>query len=145
MTTSAPYGFFYPEPEDTAPLVFIVGGIGITPCFSIIKDQLTRQTGRPLHLFYSNQTAVDIVFQEALDALAAPGSLTISYYITREVPTDPALTAGRMTPASIRAALPDPSACEFFICGSMDFTKALWQGLRDEGLNPFQLYTEGFF
>ncbi|MEY3784050.1 MAG: hypothetical protein RLZZ230_372 [Candidatus Parcubacteria bacterium] len=144
ISTSAPYGFFYPELSDTTELAFVVGGIGIAPCLSIIKHLTHINDDRPIHLFYSNRTVDDIAFKTELDTLAKyKHSLSVHYYLTRETETN--YKVGRVTPEQILNQLPNIQNTEIFLCGAMDFTKSLWRGLRDAGLPPHQIYTEGFF
>lgn len=146
LVTSAPYGFFYPEPEETTPLIFVVGGIGVTPCLSIIKDLAQQQSTRPVVLHYSNQSEADITFLTELSELADEyPPLTVHHYVTRVKPAGIDATFGRLTPAEVVASAELRDESEFFICGAMDFTSALWKGLRAEGVPQYQLYTEGFF
>jgi len=146
LTTSQPYGYFYPEPDDTSDLVFVVGGIGITPCLSIIKNLVHTKSPRTIHLLYSNQTEADIAFKDELAVLAKTNQqLYIHHFITREKPKTEGLLTGRITPTEIFKLIADPMAAEFFLCGSMNFTKSLWKELRNTGVPQHQLYTEGFF
>lgn len=146
LKTSQPYGFFYPEPEEENDIVFIIGGIGITPALSIIKDLTYKKSTRPIHLFYSNQTEKDILFAEELSELKKQNpNLSVQHFITREKPKTETLTAGRMTPDKIINLVPASDVAEFFLCGSMDFTKSLWKDLKDGGVDTYRLYTEGFF
>ncbi|MEN9921991.1 MAG: hypothetical protein RL097_267, partial [Candidatus Parcubacteria bacterium] len=146
ITTSAPYGFFYPEPDDTTPLVFLAGGIGIAPILSIINDLNCRDDERRVSLFYSNKTIANIAFFSELASLEkANPSLTIQHCITREVIESDTYHTGRITPELIAATIPDYKNVDFFLCGSMDFTKSLWKSLREYGIPAHHLYTEGFF
>lgn len=146
ITTSAPYGFFYPEPEDITPLVFLAGGIGIAPILSIINDLNCRDDERRVSLFYSNKTIADIAFFSELTSLKKTNpSLTIQHCITREVIESNTYHAGRITPELIAGTVPKIHDVDFFLCGSMDFTKSLWKSLREYGIPAHHLYTEGFF
>ncbi|MCA9357471.1 hypothetical protein KC872_04630, partial [Candidatus Kaiserbacteria bacterium] len=98
VTTSAPYGYFYPEPEDKTPLVLIAGGIGITPCFSISKDLLEKNDPRKIHLLYSNQTESDIVFVSEINELSsASDNFSVTHFITRETPHSTGYQTGRLS------------------------------------------------
>jgi len=146
LTTSAPYGFFYPEQDETTDLAFIAGGIGITPCLSIIETLLYAHSSRKISLLYSNRTMHDIIFKNELDALQQLfPSLDITYFVTREEVSEPHFVHGRMTASSILSSLQAPSLTDFFICGSIDFTKGLWSELKTGGVKSTQIYTEGFF
>jgi len=151
ITTSLPYGFFYPEPDESSGLAFVIGGIGITPCMSIIGDLLEHDYQKPITLFYSNRTQADIVFKNALDTLSQKHpNFKIHYFITREPIQGRALngqsvTYDRMTADFITTNVPDPHETDFFICGSIDFTKDMWKSLKTEGIEHTRLFTEGFF
>lgn len=146
ITTSAPYGFFYPESEEALPLVCIAGGIGITPILSIITDLSHKQDPRSLYLFYSNKTEADIVFQDKLEELTLLNHhLSVHHFITRQAIIKPGYNSGRISLAQIQKFIPETDKADFFLCGAMDFTRSLWKSLRDGGVQQQQIYTEGFF
>lgn len=143
IITSAPYGFFCPEDASTLPLVCITGGIGIAPCISIIEDMLHRRIPRPLSLFCAFPEERSVVFRARLDALAQ--RCTTAVHITREKPRTPHWHHGRFNAAHICAQVPEPTRAEFFLCGSMHFTRDLWKSFRAAGIPQEHIYTEGFF
>ncbi len=163
LTTSLPYGFFHPERDERGPRAFVAGGIGISPILSIIEDLLVNGDTDNLTLFYSNRTRADIVFKKRIDALVRDYSNFIAHhFITREpysetssrpdlvhvqgpALNDGSVTYGRMTSEYITAHLVNPAETDFFICGSIDFTKSMWTKLKHAGIPHTRLYTEGFF
>lgn len=60
-----PDGDFVWQDSDK-PVVWIAGGIGITPFHSILKQRVHEDEPRPVSLLYANRTN-DIVFQKELD------------------------------------------------------------------------------
>ena len=54
--------------DKEAPLFLIVGGSGITPCISLIKQALFN-TERPVKLVYANQNARSVIYRETLEML----------------------------------------------------------------------------
>ncbi len=64
-----PYGSFKLHKDKSIPAVFIIGGIGITPCFSILADAVFQQSDRPLYLFYSNRQMEDAAYLKDLLAM----------------------------------------------------------------------------
>ena len=63
-----PYGSFKLHKDASIPAVFIIGGIGITPCYSILCDAVFQRSDRPLYLFYSNRQLKDAAYlKELLD------------------------------------------------------------------------------
>ncbi len=146
ITTSSPYGFFYPELGDDRPLIFIAGGIGIVPCMSIIRNELVHDITRDLILFYSNKTREESVFLETLTFLETnhPHFKTLHHLTREQVPLAGCIN-GRISGAQIQDKISNYTDADFFVCGSIGFTKGLWQELRTIGVESNHIYTEGFF
>ncbi|HEU4677767.1 MAG TPA: FAD-dependent oxidoreductase [Candidatus Paceibacterota bacterium] len=147
LRTSAPYGFFYPERDAMSDLVFIAGGIGVTPAMGIIETLLNDGYAGSVTLFYSNKTEADIAFRARLESLAAMHErFTLRNNVTREHPRDPSYEVGRLSGSSIvRSLSGSPTAADYFVSGSIDFTRTLWKELRHEGVPQSSIYTEGFY
>jgi ferredoxin-NADP reductase len=54
----------------TKPQVFLVGGIGATPLYSILRDEYTHQRGTTMKIFYTNRDA-DFIFGKEIDAMVS--------------------------------------------------------------------------
>ena len=70
MTVHGPFGrFSYMLQPDQHELVFIAGGVGITPLMSMLRH--LRDTGgeRRVTLLYANKTPGDILFREEISAM----------------------------------------------------------------------------
>lgn len=146
VTTSAPYGFFYPEPEEQTPLVLVIGGIGITPAMSIIKDLAHKGDARPVHLFYSNQSEETAVFMYELAELQSTHKpLSVTHFITRSEPARPEYQSGRLSAPRILELTTSLPAPEFFLCGSIKFVRDLYKDLKAHDIPAERLYTEGFY
>lgn len=146
LVTSAPYGFFYPESEDRADIVFIAGGIGIAPCMSIATHLTESDDQRNMHFLYSNKTQNDIVFEEELQKLADQNEhISITHFITRENTLSESTVHGRINKEHISKYIPEMKKADYFICGSIDFTRSMWKELNQSGVSQFQIYTEGFY
>lgn len=146
LITSAPYGFFYPEKSEERDLVFVAGGIGITPCISIIETYCREKYPKNISLFYSNQTIETICFKKRLDELQNTcKQFTVTHNITREIVGDTQYVNGRLSGALITSTVQNPHMSDYFISGSIGFTRSIWKELRDSGISSSQLYTEGFF
>ena len=71
-------------PEDPAtPVVFLAGGIGITPFRSMLKSMLDTGDRRPVTLFCSNPTPQATAFLDELEAWRGPLDLTLVPTITK--------------------------------------------------------------
>src|SRR6266511_5428007 len=77
--------------DASGPAVFIVGGIGIVPAYSMIKDALQRKLPHNIFLFYSNRRPEDAPYLSELRNLVQqnPSFLLIA---TMSVPENSAQT-----------------------------------------------------
>lgn len=58
-------------PQGTAKAGFLVGGVGVTPARSIIRDAMERGTGLAVALFYGNMDESSVAFKDEFDGYAA--------------------------------------------------------------------------
>ncbi len=145
LTASSPYGYFYSE-EETKDLILIAGGIGVAPFRSMIIDSLLKNQTRKHILFYSVKTTKDLVFKNEFNFLEKTYSnFSIHHFITREQPVPEGMIAGRITGQKILDHTPTPTNSEFFICGSISFTRDMWKSLKSLGVSEDSIYTEAFF
>ncbi|MDP3956887.1 MAG: FAD-dependent oxidoreductase [bacterium] len=73
VTVTKAVGFFVlPSEEDTRPIVFLAGGIGITPVRSILKQAEHEKSQRNFTLFYSNRFIEDAAFYEEIKNAVLP-------------------------------------------------------------------------
>ena len=63
---AGPDGSFYLPQKSLQPIVFLIGGIGITPVFSILKQANYQRFPYQLFLFYSNKRPEDAAFLKEL-------------------------------------------------------------------------------
>jgi predicted ferric reductase len=86
IAIQAPFGRFsylvHPEARD---LVFIAGGIGITPLMSNLRHMRDTEADRRVRLLYSNRSEADIVFKEELNRMAGreKPSLEVVHILTQ--------------------------------------------------------------
>ena len=65
----APFGRFSYVYHDPAKILFIAGGVGITPIMSMVRCLRDTHDKRSVCLLYGNNTEKDIIFQQEIDAL----------------------------------------------------------------------------
>ncbi|HTB49188.1 MAG TPA: FAD-dependent oxidoreductase [Verrucomicrobiae bacterium] len=68
LTMADPMGDFVLPKLIQTPLVFVAGGIGITPFHSILKWLATTAETRPIKLLYGVHSEDEIIFQPTFDA-----------------------------------------------------------------------------
>ena len=145
IEASDPYGYFYSENNETR-LIFIIGGIGITPAMSMLRFFSKRK----IELFYSNSFVSRILFKSELQELVENNpNVQTTFFITKEDSVSDTFRKGRMSPALIVAEVnnrrDDSYKDEYFICGSIHFVRDMWNGLRGVNISEEQIYTEAFF
>jgi predicted ferric reductase len=78
VSVQGPFGRFgYALHPGEADLVFIAGGIGITPFISMLRHMRDTQADFDVLLIYGNRTEADIVFRSELDGMTAGGHLRL--------------------------------------------------------------------
>lgn len=68
LSMTDPMGDFVLPKDPTIPLVFVVGGIGITPVRSMIQSLALKHETRPIQLLYAAGHAEDLVFTDLFAA-----------------------------------------------------------------------------
>jgi glycine betaine catabolism B len=72
LTTTGPMGTFHHNPLFHGnDVVFLAGGSGVAPAMSMIREIVDREPDRSLHLLYGSRDQGDVIFRDALDAIAA--------------------------------------------------------------------------
>jgi ferredoxin-NADP reductase len=116
-------------PRDPAQkLVFIAGGIGITPFRSMVKDLIDREEKRDAVLFYSNRTPEEIAYRTLFDEAAQKIGIKTNY-ITTDGPN-----GGRLTADIIKKEVPDYAERMFYLSGTYAMTNAFRNTLRKMGV-----------
>ena len=71
VTITQAFGHFtLPASDTVSPIVFLIGGIGITPARSILRQAAHMQSKQPFQLFYSNRAPKDTAFAQELQSIA---------------------------------------------------------------------------
>jgi len=141
-----PFGVFsFDRYPDATGLIFVAGGIGITPVMSMLRSLAERGDRRPLWLFYANPDWEAVTFCEELQTLETRLDLRIVHVI-EEPPADFQGEAGLLDEAILRRHLPDLEAQDFrcFLCGPVPLTDTAEDALRAMGLPASHIRTELF-
>lgn len=141
---SGPYGQF--QLTDTrAPAVFLAGGSGMAPIWSILREMRERGDDRQALYFFSGRNQEDLFFTEELFALEK--ELPNFRYIpclTRE-PEDSDWTGERgRIPAILPRYIPDAAAFEAYLCGSANLIDACVAALRQAGISEDNVFYDKF-
>ncbi len=127
-------------------LVFIAGGIGITPFRSMLKYLLDTQQRRDIVVFYANKTANEIVYTDVLSA--AQKRLGIKTFCTltdtTAIPRDWTGWVGRIDEQMILRSIPDYLDRTFYLSGPPEMVNAYERVLKNMGVANAQIKKDFF-
>ncbi len=140
----APYGVFsFLRVPKNRPLVFIAGGIGITPFLSMLRYMHDRQVDREVYLFWGNRTENNL-FSRAELAEMEEHLPRLKVILVMSDQPDWIGEEGRIDLDLLTGYLGDLAPMEFFLCGPPPMTKAIEKQLADYGVSRAQVHREVF-
>ncbi len=134
-----PYGNAFPiDAWKGKNLVFIGGGIGLAPLWSVLQTALGRKEeyGKLL-LIYGARTSDDLVFKEELEALKS--EITVHLSIDREEPGWKEFVG--FVPLNVLDKKPSPKNAVAVTCGPPIMIKFVIQNLQALGFKDEQIFT----
>lgn len=141
---AGPSGNFTLQEDQQIPAVFIAGGIGITPFYSIIKTATQQQSSQSLYLFYGNQSPEDAAFLAELIQLQKENS-HFKLITTMANPNDTWVgETGFITHTMIKKYVPDLSTPLYYICGSPAMVTTLQETLIEMDIPADKIKVEDF-
>jgi ring-1,2-phenylacetyl-CoA epoxidase subunit PaaE len=121
-----------PNQSNSKNYIFVAGGSGITPLFSMIRKLLQEEPNSSVHLRYANQAADAIIFKQALTNLAAKHP---------QFHYQDFISGQRRIAAQDLLAQPNS---EYFICGPEAMTKAMVNSLKLHNVPAEKINVEHF-
>jgi ferredoxin-NADP reductase len=119
-------GWFVWRPTQAEPLQLIGGGSGIVPLMAMIRTRMLAGSLAPVRLLYSVRHPDLVIYRAELDALAAAGSMSLTYAYTRATPPGwpsvPARVNADLLAASAWAPAAHPAV---FVCGPTGFVETV--------------------
>lgn len=139
-------GEFTLPKDKNKKLVFIAGGIGITPFRSMVKYLLDTREQRPITLMYSNKLASDIVYRDVFDKARQELGIKTIYTITEanQVPAGWQGKVGFIDEAMIKSEVPDFTHSHFYISGPRVMVTTFESVLSKMGIAKNQIKTDFF-
>lgn len=118
----------------SGPYVFVAGGIGITPLFSMIQHLIASKSHVPIVLLYSMATLEDFLFKDELRALEREhANFRLITTQTRHKVAGKTIN-GRIDQTMLRA-IDLPPGAHYYLCGPppmVDWVVELLDNMRDE-------------
>ncbi len=134
-------------PEDaTTKLVFIAGGIGVTPFRSHIQHLIHTKQKRDVVLLYACATEKDFVYQSIFDQGSKAFDLKVHYIASdrERVAKDWSGKVGHIDAKMLHELVPDFSERTFYISGPGAMVAAYTQLLRSLNVPSNQIKTDYF-
>jgi predicted ferric reductase len=134
-----PLGLFIEETSQNDKLLFIAGGIGITPIRSMIGDIMRRK--KNIIMIYAARTVDDIAFRKEFELFQAKQPFPIHYVLS--TPT-PGYESGFLDREKLVRLVPDFFERDVFLCGPPPMMAATVENLKGLGFKNVNLHYEMF-
>ena len=127
-------------------LVFLAGGIGITPFRSMLKYLIDMHEHRDIVLLYANRTTDEIAYKDILSEAQTKLGIKVFYTLTNTqfIPRNWRGLVGRIDERMIQQAVPDYQERTFYLSGPLDMVRAYEHILKNMGVKRDQIKTDFF-
>lgn len=138
-------GDFVLPRDKTKKLVWIAGGIGITPFRSMTKYILSTNENRDITLFYSNKIKEDIAYKEIFDEVARCGIKTV-YTLTdlEDISPDWQGERGYISEEMLKKYVPDYAERTFYVSGPHGMVSGFRATLGKMGVKRSKIVSDYF-
>lgn len=139
-------GDFVMPKNKARKLVFIAGGIGVTPFRSMLQYLIDTSEKRNITLLYSNKTAEDVAYKEVFDKAEAELGIKTIYAITAsaELPAWPDARMGAIDANLIKSEVLNYKDCVFYISGPNGMVVAYEAMLKNMGVSARNIVKDYF-
>lgn len=131
-------------------LIFIGGGSGITPLYSMIKSVLATSKNTRITLLYANRNASAVIFLNQLEVLANKHSkqFQVMHFLDQGILINSfsSTYAGPISTDFLKQVIqsyPDLEP-QIYLCGPDGMMKAILAALEELDFNPSKLFMESF-
>lgn len=137
--------FILPKSPDKK-LVFIAGGIGVTPFRSMIKYLVDKKENRSIVFFYANKLASEIMYEDVFSQAQKELEIKTVYTLTDEqsIPSSWNGKRGRISSQMILEEVPDYKERMFYLSGPHTMVKAFENMLKSIGVHGSKIMTDFF-
>ncbi len=133
--------------EGNSPLVFVSGGVGITPFRSMLKYLIDTKSNRSVTLLYSNKMTEEIIYQKEL-AEWSRGIENVKIVLTitdsGHIPSGWMGEKGRIDEGMIKKHAADLPHSDFYACGPPVMVEAMVGLLREMHIDEQRIHAEVF-
>ena len=123
-------------------LVFMAGGIGITPFRSMLQYLIDEGDARPITMLYGCESQDDVAYSEVLDTAERELGIRTIYAVARGARRGQ--YPGYIDARLVKAAVPDYLERTFYISGPQPMVKAMRDTLTGLGVHRTHIKTDFF-
>lgn len=143
IIVDGPFGVFTLS-DNKKELVFLAGGVGITPFMSQIRNQLRSRVGKNILLLYGAKTKDEIIFKDELDKIKEQWFKKV-YVLSQDNSHYEMCENGYMNGEIIKKYVKDIKNSLFYICGPEPLKELCKKELKSLGVNSENMIIESFF
>lgn len=125
-------------------IVFIAGGIGVTPFRSMFLYLLDKKEARPIVMLYSNKTAGDIAYKDIFDRAYKELNIKTIYALTNKSEPVPGMHSGSIDADLITREIPDYQERIFYISGPRAMVETFKKTLTGLKVSRFKIKSDFF-
>jgi predicted ferric reductase len=142
VAVSGPFGAFTHQKRETQKILYIAGGIGITPIRSMIEQQVALDERGNSVLLYGNRTEADTIFLQELHELGSKIAMPIHNVLSEQKGFKG--ENGFVDQEKISRLVPDVRERDVFLCGPPPMMAAIVKQLKELGVPESQIHYERF-
>ncbi|GAB4067918.1 PAS domain S-box protein [Ancylobacter sonchi] len=148
LAIAPPAGTFVLPATRERPIVMVSGGVGLTPMIAMLEALAAEKADVPVHFVHcARDGAVHAFGGHVKELVAALPNARATIFYSRPRPQDRQVTdfdvAGRVTLDWLKAETPLGTA-DLYVCGPLDFLRALVPALAGAGVEAGRLHYEFF-
>lgn len=144
LDAAGPWGRFTFRGQEAPSVVFVAGGVGITPLMSSIRYLTDQSWPGRIDLLYACSSANNIIFREELEYLRRHPNLHVTFVLSKEESPSWTGPRGHITKELLQELVPDLTSRRIHLCGPPPMMSALQEQLAALGVAAKQIHTELF-
>lgn len=146
VTLEEPRGKFVLPDASDMPLVFLAGGVGVTPFRSMLRYAADENRTTPITLLYAARTPEELVFRRELEHLPQENPQLAVVFTVSDAPEDEAWRGerGRIDAAMLSKFVKDLYRTRFYTSGPPPMVQAMQELLRSLGVPDANVQVERF-
>jgi len=152
IAVAPPAGEFFlkaVEKSDKAPIVFIAGGVGITPLLSMLHSVLEANVDAPVTLIQAAVNGDSHAFEDEIKALSNQHK-NLNWHVRYSEPSDSDRShkrfdsEGLVDDSLIKTLISEKEGTQFYVCGPEPMLKLCYRLLRSNHVSTDQIHYEFF-